>query len=202
MKKYDIFLFVVTVLLVVGVFFFSETVPIHWNASWQVDGYGSRYTLLILAFLPMVVYYGMSLTKRIDPRKDVLKYRGRTYDTIQKYLSFFFILLVIFFYYMTLKPESNGTILISFILGGMFIMLGNYMPTVPKNYFLGIKTPWTLASEVVWKKTHKVAGYCYVLAGVLIIVGGLIDMYWVIFASIGVATVYVFIYSYIEFKRL
>lgn len=135
MKKYDIFLFVVTVLLVVGVFFFSETVPIHWNASWQVDGYGSRYTLLILAFLPMVVYYGMSLTKRIDPRKDVLKYRGKTYDTIQKYLSFFFILLVIFFYYMTLKPESNGTILISFILGGMFIMLGNYMPTVPKKLF-------------------------------------------------------------------
>ena len=91
-RAFDWILWLVTILLCAGIFMMPHVVPIHWNGQWEIDGYGSRYWVFLLAFLPIFVYYGMSLTKRIDPRKDVLKYRGKTYDTIQKYLSFFFIL--------------------------------------------------------------------------------------------------------------
>lgn len=202
MKKYDVFLWMVTLVLGISVFFFPETIPVHWDISWNVDGYGSRYMLFIYALLPIVIYYGMLLTKKIDPRTDELKKRGKTYNTIRTYLSFFFVLFAVFFYYITLNPHSNGTFFISMIVGGMFIMLGNYMPKVPKNYFLGIRSPWTLASDVVWKKTHKVAGYGYVIAGLLTIIGGFMNIYWLIFISIIIVTIYVYVYSYVEYRKL
>ncbi|UTY40117.1 DUF1648 domain-containing protein [Allocoprobacillus halotolerans] len=68
-KVFDYVLWIMTLLLTVGVFLMPETVPVHWDANWEVDGYGSRYLFLIIVFLPVLVYYEMSLTKRIDPKR-------------------------------------------------------------------------------------------------------------------------------------
>lgn len=68
-KVFDGILWGVTFLLVVTVFLMPDTVPLHWDENWQIDGYGSRYMFLILAFIPMAIYYGMSLTKHIDPKR-------------------------------------------------------------------------------------------------------------------------------------
>lgn len=69
-RVFDGILWGVTFLLVVTVFLMPDTVPLHWDENWQIDGYGSRYMFLILAFIPMAIYYGMSLTKHIDPKKN------------------------------------------------------------------------------------------------------------------------------------
>ena len=206
MKKYfyDIFIWVMTIVLCVSIFFYPETVPIHWNGNWEVDGYGSRYTMLIFALLPIVIYYGMLLTKKIDPKYKNLQKNGKTYETIRKVLSFFFVLFGIFFYYLTANPKSDGSIMIGLLLGGMLVVFGNYMPKVPKNYFLGIRTPWTLASEIVWKKTHKIGGYLYVISGVMVVIWSLFfpQMYGVVLAVILVSSAIIFIYSYLEFRKI
>lgn len=204
-KGYEIFIWVVTVIFIGAIFFFPERVPVHWNSDWQIDEYGSRYTLLILAFLPILAYYGMMLTKKIDPKKGNFQSREKTYDIVRNLLSFMMILLSGFFYYLTVNPNVDGSIGISILLGCLLIGLGNYMPKVPANFFVGIKTPWTLSNDIVWAKTHRLGGYGFVLFGVLMIITGLFKvshMSWVIVIGVVLTVVFPMIYSYVIYKKL
>lgn len=206
MKKrfYEVFLWTITILFIIGIFFMPETVPVHWNEHWEVDGYGSRYTVIIIALLPMLIYYGMILTKKIDPKKNQFQSREKTYDLFRYGLSLFFIALCTFLYYMTFFPESNGQIILFCLFGIMMIGVGNYMPRIPQNYFLGIKTPWTLADEYVWKKTHKIGGYAFVIEGLIILLYGLFDLPYGVFVIVGtllIEVAFTFIYSYVIYKN-
>ena len=95
-------------LLVVTVFLMPDTVPLHWDENWQIDGYGSRYMFLILAFIPMVIYYGMSLTKHIDPKRMNLEKRKKTYRLFQYGLTVFFLILAAFFEYSAFNPQQDS----------------------------------------------------------------------------------------------
>lgn len=74
-KLFDVFIWVITLVFVGSIFTMSDIVPVHWNMNWEVDRYGSRYNFLIVALLPIFTYYGMLLTKNIDPNKK--KFFGR-----------------------------------------------------------------------------------------------------------------------------
>lgn len=204
-KAYDIFIWCVTVLFIGAVFFMPETVPVHWNANWEIDSYGSRYMMLILAVIPILIYYGMLLTKKVDPKRYNFQSREKTYDMFRYGLSFFFILLCSFFYYMTIFPKTNGQKIMLLLLGIFIIGMGNYMPRLPQNYFLGIKTPWTLSNEYVWKKTHKIGGYSFVITGIIITVYGLLELpysFIVLIVVIFVDVIFTFIYSCFVFKKI
>ena len=166
-KIFDIVLWIITLFFIGGVFLMPETVPIHWDINWKVDGYGSRYYLIILALFPILVHYGMFFAKKIDSRKRNIEKREKTYEIFRYGLTCFFIVLVVIFYYLTLNPQGNIKVILLSVLGLLLIGMGNYMPKVPQNYFLGIKTPWTLANEYVWKKTHKLGGYSYIVVGLI-----------------------------------
>ena len=91
------------------------------------------------------------------------------------------------------------------LLGILIIGIGNYMPRLPQNYFLGIKTPWTLSNEYVWQKTHKIGGYSFVIVGIIIAVYGLLELpysFIVVIVGLLIDAVFSFIYSYIVFKRI
>lgn len=148
-KVFDGILWGVTFLLVVTVFLMPDTVPLHWDENWQIDGYGSRYMFLILAFIPMAIYYGMSLTKHIDPKRMNLEKRKKTYRLFQYGLTVFFLILAAFFEYSVFNPQQDGEQFVLLLVSVLLIGMGNYLPKIPQNYFFGVKTPWTLASEYV-----------------------------------------------------
>ena len=203
-KVFDGVLWGVTFLLVVTVFLMPDTVPLHWDENWQIDGYGSRYMFLILAFIPMVIYYGMSLTKHIDPKRMNLEKRKKTYRLFQYGLTVFFLILVAFFEYLAFNPQYEGEQLLILLLAFLLIGIGNYLPKVPQNYFLGVKTPWTLANEYVWKKTHKVCGYIFVGIGVIIAVCGIFHFpysYIVLIVSLVIMSIVVYGYSYFLYRK-
>ena len=88
-------------------------------------------------------------------------------------------------------------------MGIMFILLGNYMPRIRPNYTFGIRTPWTPASETVWKKTHRVGGYVFVLSGVIIVVCSFFRG-WAALIGIGVllaGTIVSSVYSWLVFRE-
>lgn len=205
LKKFDIFVWVVTLLLVGGIFFMPHKIPVHWNMNWQIDRYGSRYEFLLVAFVPLLVYYGMLLTKKIDPYKEKVNSREKTYEFIRKGLIVFLTALIVFFYYLVFHPMLEPTFIIGMIFGSMYIGLGNYMPKIPQNYFLGIRTPWTIASETVWKQTHKMGGYIFVGGGLTIILSSLFSGYILfivlMIVTIG-ATLICCVYSYNVFKKI
>ena len=204
-KIFDIVLWIITLFFIGGVFLMPETVPIHWDINWKVDGYGSRYSLIILALFPILVHYGMFFAKKIDPRKRNIEKREKTYEIFRYGLTCFFIVLVVIFYYLTLNPQGNIKVILLSVLGLLLIGMGNYMPKVPQNYFLGIKTPWTLANEYVWKKTHKLGGYSYIVVGLIILINALLDLpyeYIVIMVLLIGDVILCYGYSYFVIRKI
>lgn len=203
-KVFDLILWGLTILLGVGILMMPDTVPVHWNQNWEVDGYGSRYMYFILICIPIAVYYGMTLTKKIDPKKLNIEKRKKTYRLLQCGLTIFFLVLVAFFEYMIFNPGQDGQQFILLLMAILLIGMGNYLPKVPQNYFFGVKTPWTLASEYVWNRTHKISGYAFVTLGLIIMLCAFIQFqygYMVLMVGVILITVIIYVYSYYLFKQ-
>jgi uncharacterized membrane protein len=89
-------------------------------------------------------------------------------------------------------------------IGVLFVVMGNLLPRARPNWFVGIRTPWTLSSDRVWEKTHRLGGHLFVAAGILIVLAALVMEHWahvVLITVVLLCTAGVFIYSYVEWKR-
>ena len=104
-------------------------------------------------------------------------------------------------YMYALDNSINTTSIGVLLVGCVFIVIGNYMPKMKQSYTLGIKLPWTLNSEENWNRTHRFAGGIWMAAGVLVLIGGFMEQFWVIFVAIILAAVIPSVYSYLLFKK-
>jgi uncharacterized membrane protein len=181
-------------------------VPIHWNIHGEVDGYAHKaMTAFIMPLLPLFIYVLMTATAKIDPRhKNYEKFVG-SYVKIRMALVLMMVGIVLLTEVSALGYEVNIDLIIRIMLPILFIYLGNFMGKIRHNYFIGIRTPWTLANEEVWVKTHRlgsklmVAGSVIALAGAFFTptVGFIILMSGVLFPVL-ISTVY----SYLLFSQL
>lgn len=209
MKKIDwILLVIIGAMLISGAIIYPklpDQVPIHWNAAGEIDGYGSPLAgafgipLLTLGILLLLL-----VTPKIDPRKENYARFSRVYNI----LKVIFVLFMVFLYIITLmaafEHQTNVGLLIKFALGLMFIVLGNYFGKIRHNYFVGIKTPWTLADETVWNKTHRLAGPLWIVAGIVALVVAFFDhpaSFWIFMACLMIAAIIPTIYSYVIYKN-
>jgi uncharacterized membrane protein len=88
-------------------------------------------------------------------------------------------------------------------VGALLMVIGNFMGKFRKNFFVGIRTPWTLTSDVVWERTHRLAGWLFVLAGLVWIVGGLVHASPVVLVVAALAAGFVpAVYSYFLYRRV
>jgi uncharacterized membrane protein len=183
-----------------------ETVPVHFDINGQPDRYGSRRTLIWLSVgMPLFLYGLMWILPKIDPKKK-LELMGEKYTDIRLILSAFFaILLIIIIRSAQANSIFSGSEL-SIVIGGLFIVLGNYLKTIRPNYMLGIRTPWTLEDERVWKDTHRLGGYVFMAGGILVCLAGLLLSAKVSFIAmmivVGTTTLIPLVYSYIRFQEL
>jgi uncharacterized membrane protein len=89
-------------------------------------------------------------------------------------------------------------------VGVLLIVIGNLLPRARPNWFVGIRTPWTLSSDRVWEKTHRFGGHVFVAGGILIVLAALVTAQWaqvILVAVVTVSVASVLIYSYLEWKR-
>lgn len=183
-----------------------EEVPIHWNASGEIDGWGAKTTLLLIPLvLPFLIYMIFLIVPAIDP-KGKIKQMGNKFYHLKFFLVLFMSLLAVFILYSS-KEQSMTNMSILFTLMGFFIVvLGNYFKTLRPNYFIGIRTPWTLENEAVWKETHVFGGKLWFAGGVLIIILSLLltaKILTITFTTIVILlAVLPIAYSYIRFKSL
>jgi len=88
-------------------------------------------------------------------------------------------------------------------VGVLLMVLGNYMGKLRKNFFIGIRTPWTLANDAVWERTHRLGGWVFMLAGVVTVVSLMTGApVWLMPAAIVVAALIPCVYSYLVYRRL
>lgn len=146
-----------------------QTVPIHWGASGRVDGYGPKYMDLILAASPVLMYVLMRVLPNIDPKTASYQKHEKAYEIFIAALTFFMIGMSWTVPLTVFGIQMNMSTITMIAVGVLFLLMGNFMPQIRPNYTFGIKTPWTLENEWVWKKTHQAGGILFCLLGVLMI---------------------------------
>lgn len=182
-----------------------ERVPMHWNIKGEIDRYGEKMELIIIPILlPLLVYIIFLVIPKIDP-KNKLNKMGNKLQTIKVLLTTFMSILALFIIYSAKNESFTNPNYIVLSIGVLYIILGNYFKTIKANYFIGIRTPWTLENETVWKKTHKLGGKLWFVGGIIVVLTSLIldkEPNVTVFLIItGIITIIPIVYSYIIFKK-
>jgi uncharacterized membrane protein len=176
----------------------------HWNALGQADGFMPKaWNLALIPLLIGAIGTLFVLVPMIDPLKENIHSFAKHYHIFSAILFAFMIGLQaqIILWSMGVLISPNVTIVIG--LGILFFYVGVLCENTKRNWFIGIRTPWTLSSDIVWDKTHKLGGKLFKIAGIVTILGILSGQYSIIFAIIPVvwAAVHSSVYSYFEYKR-
>lgn len=151
-----------------------EQVPLHYNLKGEVDRYGDKLELIMIPILlPLLIYLIFLAVPYIDPKKQIQK-MGNKYDTLKLILTTFMSALALFIIYTAKNQTLTNPNIIFLIIGLLYLIFGNYFKTIKANYFIGIRTPWTLESESIWKETHKLGGKVWFVGGLLVIVCSLL----------------------------
>lgn len=145
-----------------------EEVPTNFGLDGVANGWSSRSTLIFIpGALGIGIYLLMLIIPVLDPKKKIQQ-MGEKYYSLRFMMTFFFSLIIINILYAINKGNINNPNMLFALFGVLFAMFGNYFQTIRPNYFIGIRTPWTLENEHVWKKTHHFGGRLWMAGGVLI----------------------------------
>jgi len=182
-----------------------EIIPTHWKMDGQPDDWSSRaFGALITPVILLFVWGFARVLPAIDPRGANYAKFGGAFEAIFDSLMLFLLGMHIVLLRAGLGYPVQIQRIAPFGIGVLLIVIGNLLPRCRPNWFVGIRTPWTLSSDRVWEKTHRIGGRLFVAAGFLIAVAALFWVQWVhvvLIASILLATAAVLIYSYLEWKR-
>jgi uncharacterized membrane protein len=199
------FVIILTVLMTLVVYpVMPDRVASHWNAAGDLDG--TMPKLWGLALLPLLMC-GFCALFIVIPRIDPLRYN---YPKFQDYYDGFILVFAAFFFLIQLQIILWGlgifispNLTMPVMIGSLFIYIGFLLERAEPNWFVGIRTPWTLSSDSVWKKTHQMGAKLFKLAGIVSMIGILAGIYAYLFILIPVISValYTVAYSYIEFKK-
>ncbi len=181
-----------------------EKVPMHWNGAGEIDRYGDKKELVVMLFMLVGITYIIFLViPFIDP-KQKLQNMGNKLNNLRMILGLFMSALAIYILYSAQQDNTNPSLLFATI-GLLFAFLGNYFKTIKPNYFIGIKTPWTLENEEVWKKTHIMGGKLWFVGGLLMALTFLLPNEMQLYTFLGITAVISIVpivYSYLEFKKI
>lgn len=184
-----------------------DPIPTHWGPGGLPDSWMPKIPgAFIGPLVALGAYVFLSVLPVIDPRKGHWQAILRIYPVLKSTLMAFFALLT----YLTLSAATRPTqaLTLSWLLFGMglmYMVLGNYLPTLRSNFFLGIRTPWTLSSEEVWYRTHRVAGRLMVGLGIVTLLTAFLPISWqlpVFLGTILLFSAWSIGYSYWVFRRL
>ena len=181
-----------------------KEVPMHWNATGEIERWGDKSELFMMLFmLTGITYFVFLIIPYIDP-KQKLQNMGNKLNNLRLILALFMSALAIYILYSVQQKTSNP-VLIFPLVGLLFAFLGNYFKTIKPNYFIGIRTPWTLENEEVWKKTHLIGRKLWFVGGLLMaltfVLPNKIQIYTFL-AIAAVITIVPIVYSYLEFKKI
>jgi len=181
-----------------------DQIPTHWNLQGQADGYsGKAVGLFLFPCTALAVYLLLLLLPLIDPKRlNYQKFAG-TYRVLRVALIAFFGVIYGIVQLSIRGRSALGTAILPLAIGALFVVLGNYMGKIRPNWFIGVRTPWTLSSPRVWTKTHRQCGWAFVIAGILVILTDLLMNTWTYYVLLGTAiasVLYAYAYSYFAWR--
>ena len=181
-----------------------ETVPIHWNSQGIANDFMDKpWGALLMPLISSGVLLLLFILPVLSPKGFRLDSAKRAYGIVVSIIMAFMLAVLVLSYEHTLGKVESFSEWISAGLGVLLVVLGNYLSKFPKNFWVGIRTPWTLASDEVWFKTHRLGGRTFMAGGLLVFLGSFagISLEYLV----GIVLVAAFtpvIYSLLIYKRM
>lgn len=179
-----------------------ESVPTHFGVDGRPDGWSGRAFAVfglpaIIAALQALMLFGL----RSDPKRQNMSPALRTIAVWTAPV----VCMVVYAITMTnaLGYNTHVEIIVPLLVGIVFILIGNYLPKTKQSYTMGIKLPWTLHSEENWNRTHRMAGFLWVIGGALMVLISLLHLWqvWMMLVIITVMVLVPTVYSYLLYKK-
>ncbi len=181
-----------------------EKMASHWNSRGQVDDYLPKFWgLFLMPIISLVIFLFFLLIPKIDPLKENI-------EKFRKYFDGFIILIFIFLFYIylltifwNLDYRFNLSQMMVPALAVLFFYCGLLIEKAKRNWFIGIRTPWTLSSEVVWQKTHKIGAKMFKYSALIALLGLLFpeSAFLIFLIPVLFSAVFTIVYSYFQFKK-
>jgi uncharacterized membrane protein len=178
--------------------------PVHWGVSGEVDRYGGRFEgLLFLPLLSVALYLIMLFLPRLDPgRLNYARFAGAYYTIRATTIA----LMALLYTVMLLAAKGTPVDMPRFVglaIGAMLFVMGNVLGKIRPNWFVGVRTPWTLSSKRSWTRTHRFAGWVFVAGGIALMTAGIVHTPLAMEAAFGVLVTGMMgavVYSYFVWK--
>ena len=201
-------LLIITAAVIASALVYSDLparVPTHWNLRGEVDDWSSRAWGAWAIPVVIALMWGlMLLLPSIDPRGSNYAKFGGAFEGIMLSVMLFMLAL----HGLILRAALGYPVAMDRVVpvgvGLLFVVIGNLLPRARPNWFVGIRTPWTLSSDRVWEKTHRVGGRLFVLGGILIVLSSFLGAGWgqgVLIAVVVACSLGAVGYSFIEWRK-
>ena len=177
-----------------------DKIPTHWNAAGEVDGYSGKgfavfgIPLMMLGFQLIAFFATLADPKRKNNPPIVL-------SLVLWIIPIITVILTALTYVTAIGAQIKVGVVLPMVLGLIFVVLGSILPKCKQNYTIGIKLPWTLHSEENWNKTHRLAGWVWMLGGIGTIISGAFDLFLLSIPFIAAMVVIPTIYSFVLYKK-
>jgi uncharacterized membrane protein len=207
-RKAEMFsLGIVLVSFALAVYFYPimpDQIASHWNIQGNVDGYTDKlWALFLMPSISLLLLLLFLAIPRIDPLKEnIAKFRG--------YFDGFIMLIMLFLLYLFgltiiwnfgTKFNMIWALVPAFV--GLFYYVGILVENAKRNWFIGIRTPWTIMNENVWNRTHKLGGKLFKISALIAVLGMLFEDYalWFVLVPVIAVSAYLVVYSYFEYQK-
>ena len=192
--------------LIIGLLLWNrlpEMIPVHFGIDGQPDNYYPKLKAVCLLglFLPLLHILCIFGTMSDPKRNNISK---KVFNLVLWITPIVGALMSVMTYGSALGLKVDVVAITSLLIGIVFIILGNYLPKCRQNYTVGIKIPWTLNDKDNWDKTHRFAGYVYIIAGIIMICSMFLKGKILIFSyfiNIFIASLLPVVYSYILYRK-
>ena len=199
-------LFIIIVSFVIAFILYPqmpENMASHWGLNGEVNGYMPKFWgLFIMPILSLGMFFLFLLIPKLDPKeKNIRKF--------QKYYNVFIFVIFLFLFYLNLLTIFwNLNYRFNFItaivppFAILFFFVGLLLKNTRPNWFIGIRTPWTLENEEVWLKTHKLGGLLFQICGAISLLGLLFQpiAFYLVIIPVLLVTFITVLYSYLIYK--
>ncbi len=180
-------------------------IPVHWGPSGEPDGYGGKLMgLMLMPTIAAGLVILFEIIPRVEPRRENILRSRQAYNAVRVGLLLFLLGMHVVAVMAALGKTLNMSLFVAVGMGLLMVVIGGYLGKVRSNYMFGIRTPWTLASDLSWEKSHRLGGRLFIISGLLTILSGIVAptwSVWVLLFTILGSTVIVMGYSYQVWKH-
>ena len=177
-----------------------DTIATHWGINGEPDAYSSKaFAVFALPLLLFAVHWICAFAGKFDPKNKEIN--PKMMSIVLWICPAISLVMNTMMYLIALGKEIKFVFIVIVFMGLLFIIIGNYLPKCKQSYTMGIKLPWTLHDEENWNKTHRMAGFLWVIGGIVILATAIFESFIIFFSIMSVMVIVPTVYSYLYYRK-